>query len=335
MKYHQQFAGAARPNKHYNRKKGGMEMFEVRPFPEFSWSLSRHKTLMDCSRKYAFDYYVSHNGWLRDSNILSKDAYRFKKMTNLELLFGSAVHEIIHAVITHYLNTGYVPVEEQLIRRLRDSLNSAFIDSKRRAELWKERPNHYLMLHEIYYGNELPIEKIDEIQKRLNVCMGHFLTSKTFQDIREKKEMHFVEAERFRFMYIDQVKIYVVMDFLYRDTLENKWIIVDWKTGKESFEDRHQLALYALYLQKVLKVSSIEDIEIRNEYLLTGTHKSYQLTQTDLEKVQELCGLSVREMQRYLVDIALNHPIHLHEFPKTESTRKCDRCNYKELCDMY
>jgi hypothetical protein len=26
------------------------------------------------------------------------------------------------------------------------------------------------------------------------------------------------------------------------DMNEGTWIIVDWKTGKESFEDRHQLA---------------------------------------------------------------------------------------------
>lgn len=39
-------------------------MFEIKKFPEFSWSFSRHKTLMDCSRKYGYEYYVAHNGWL-------------------------------------------------------------------------------------------------------------------------------------------------------------------------------------------------------------------------------------------------------------------------------
>jgi hypothetical protein len=84
-------------------------MFEIKPYPEFSWSLSRHKALMECPRKYAFEYYISHNGWLRDSNILAKDAYRFKKMTNLEILFGSAVHDLILSVIGNYLNTGFIP----------------------------------------------------------------------------------------------------------------------------------------------------------------------------------------------------------------------------------
>lgn len=125
------------------------------------------------------------------------------------------------------------------------------------------------------------------------------------------------------------------MDFLYRDRNEGKWIIVDWKTGKESFEDRHQLALYALYLQRVLKVKSIEEIVIRNEYLLTGTHKTYQLTAVDLDKVNELFDMSVLQMQQYLEDISTNQPLNFNLFPKTNTTKKCDQCNYKELCEMY
>jgi CRISPR/Cas system-associated exonuclease Cas4 (RecB family) len=316
-------------------KKGIAAMFEIKPYPEFSWSLSRHKALMECPRKYAYEYYISHNGWLRDSNILAKDAYRFKKMTNLEILFGSAVHDLILSVIGNYLKTGFIPPEAELIQRLRSTLNAAFKDSKGRAQMWSERPNHFQMLHEIYYNGELPQDKVDEIQKRLNVSMGNFLKSKTFTDVKENSNMQFVEAERFRFMFIDGVKIFIVMDFLYRDMNQGKWIIVDWKTGKESFEDRHQLALYALYLQRVLKVKSIEEIVVRNEYLLTGTNKTYQLTDVDLEKVHELFGMSVVQMQRYLDDIITNQPLELNQFPKTTTIKKCGRCNYKELCDMY
>ena len=69
--------------------------------------------------------------------------------------------------------------------------------------------------------------------------------------------MRFVEAERFRYTHMNDVKVTIVMYFVYRDIQEGKWIIVDWKTGKESYEDRHQLALYALYLQKAFKVKDL------------------------------------------------------------------------------
>jgi hypothetical protein len=176
---------------------------------------------------------------------------------------------------------------------------------------------------------------VNDIQERLDVCVKHFFTSKTFTDIMNKKQMKFVEAERFRFMNMNDVKVTIVMDFVYRDIEEGKWIIVGWKTGKESYEDRHHLALYALYLQKAFNVKNLDEIEIRNEYLLFGTNKSYKLNPIDLEKVQEMFGLSIEEMLNYLEDVEENKPYSLEYFQKTECEKKCDRCNYKELCEMY
>lgn len=310
-------------------------MFETKPYPEFSWSLSRHKTFLDCSRKYAYDYYIGHNGWLKESSIISKDAYRLKKITNLEMLFGNVVHEIIFNVMNQYLTTSHIPTENELVQRIRNILNTAFIDSMQRKVLWSARPKYYTMLHEIYYGGSLPKEKVHDIQERLNVCMKNFFKSKTFTDILNKKQMKFIEAERFRYMRMNDVKVTIVMDFVYRDMENGKWIIVDWKTGKESYEDRHQLALYALYLQQALKVKDLNEIEIRNEYLLSGTNKSYKLSPIDLEKLQEMYGLSIQAMLSYLENPEENKPFSLEYFPKTEFEKKCDRCNFKELCEMY
>lgn len=310
-------------------------MFETKPYPEFSWSLSRHKTFLDCSRKYAYDYYIGHNGWLKESSIISKDAYRLKKITNLEMLFGNVVHEIIFNVMNQYLTTSHIPSENELVQRIRNILNTAFIDSMQRKVLWSARPKYYTMLHEIYYGGSLPKEKVHDIQERLDVCMKNFFKSKTFTDILNKKQMKFIEAERFRYMRMNDVKVTIVMDFVYRDMENGKWIIVDWKTGKESYEDRHQLALYALYLQQALKVKDLNEIEIRNEYLLSGTNKSYKLSPIDLEKLQEMYGLSIQAMLSYLENPEENKPFSLEYFPKTEFEKKCDRCNFKELCEMY
>jgi CRISPR/Cas system-associated exonuclease Cas4 (RecB family) len=312
-----------------------MNVFETKPYPEFSWSLSRHKTFLDCSRKYAYDYYIGHNGWLKESSIISKDAYRLKKITNLEMLFGNVVHEIIFNVMNQYLTTSHIPTENELVQRIRNILNTAFIDSMQRKVLWSARPKYYTMLHEIYYGGSLPKEKVHDIQERLDVCMKNFFKSKTFTDILNKKQMKFIEAERFRYMRMNDVKVTIVMDFVYRDMENGKWIIVDWKTGKESYEDRHQLALYALYLQQALKVKDLNEIEIRNEYLLSGTNKSYKLSPIDLEKLQEMYGLSIQAMLSYLENPEENKPFSLEYFPKTEFEKKCDRCNFKELCEMY
>lgn len=310
-------------------------MFDIKPYPAFTWSLSRHKSFLDCRRKYAYDYYFGHNGWHQDANSLAKNSYRLKKITNLEMLFGNTVHDLIFQVTQQFIKTGYLPPAAELVNRIRNVLNTAFLDSMKRKEHWAAKPKYYKMLHEIYYSGSLPAQKVQEIQERLAVCIDHFFSSKTFTDISEKPNMKFIEAERFRYMELNHIKVVVVMDFVYQDTEKGKWIIVDWKTGKESFEDRHQLALYALYIMQKFKLKSLDEIEVRNEYLLTGTSRTHQLSSVDLEKLEELFGLSVGEMLQYVADSEQNKPYGLDAFAKTEHEKKCERCNYKELCEMY
>ncbi len=57
-------------------------MFEITPYPAFSWSFSRHKTLTSCTRKYGYEYYFAHNGWLSyNVEPFHQHAYRLKKTT--------------------------------------------------------------------------------------------------------------------------------------------------------------------------------------------------------------------------------------------------------------
>jgi hypothetical protein len=306
-------------------------MIQRKPYPEFSWSLSRHKTLMDCSRKYGLNYYTSHNGWFQDSADIARQAYRLKNITNLPILFGEAIHEMIDELVKNYLKTGYMPPENQLVDFVRNKLNNAFINSLKNQDQWMLRPKHIKILHEIYYYGGLQEEQIQDIQARLEVCIRNFLNSKTFTDIKSKREMQLIEAEQFRTMEINGVKVYVVIDFLYRDIIDDKWIIVDWKTGKESDEDRNQLAFYALYLKDKFKVP-VEKIEIRNEYLLTGNCQTYSLTDFDLESAIERIQMSLLEMGKYLIDEEENKPVEIDYFPKTTYENKCMRCNYLEMC---
>ncbi|MDQ0253124.1 radical SAM protein with 4Fe4S-binding SPASM domain [Evansella vedderi] len=307
-------------------------MLQRKLYPEFSWSLSRHKTLMDCSRKYGFHYYFSHSGWFNDSPDLAKQTYRLKKITNLPILFGEVLHSIIEKVIKDYQQSAFIPAEEELVSFIRKSLNTAFIDSTRHQEEWTQRPKYYKMLHEIYYYGELEEADIKEMEDRLAVCVKNFLASKSFTDITSKKEMQFVQSEEFRTLTLFGVKVFVVIDFLYKDLKEDKWIIVDWKTGKETMEDRNQLALYALYLKEKYKVP-LEKIEIRNEYLLTGNCQQYYLKEIDLQHVLQRMEMSLTEMGKYVLDEDTNEPIDLEFFSKTEYTKKCLKCNYKELCE--
>ncbi|RWZ58810.1 Dna2/Cas4 domain-containing protein [Halobacillus fulvus] len=309
-------------------------MFEIKPFPELSWSLSRHKTLLTCARQYAYDYYVSHNGWLEQADSLARQTYRLKKITNLEMHFGSVVHDLIYQIIQDVLHNRSVPDEQTIIDEIRHHLNRGFIESTKKEHLWRNRPKHYTMLHEIYYSqtNTLSESKVKKITDRLQTTVKNFFASRSFAEVLRKEDMKFIDSEKFRFMKANGVKVYIVMDLVYQDLARNKWVIVDWKTGKKSEEDRNQLALYALYLQQKYSIDSIDDIIIRNEYLLEGSFIEHQLTEQDLINVQHLYKISIEQMKGYLEDESKNQPLPLEHFPMQNDPRVCSRCNYQELC---
>ena len=307
-------------------------MFEVKEFPEFSWSFSRHKTLMTCARKYGYDYYAGHNGWLYDADESVKHAYRLKKLKNVPIAFGQIVHELAERALRTFLEHGYVMTEGELVGEARNMLNQAYIDSRDRKRQWTQKPARFHMLYDMYYEGELNRMEAEEYRRRLSIVFKHFLASGSFRDITDRPQtMQFQQAEEFRFMTVDGVKIFVVMDLLYRDLESNKWVIVDWKTGKEAEDDRSQLALYAYYLMQKYG-AQVEEIEIRNEYVLTGVQKSYTLRDADISLMLEKMKQSVHMMRRFQLDILSNEPAELEDFPRTAYEQRCETCNYKEIC---
>lgn len=307
-------------------------MFETKEFPEFSWSFSRHKTLLTCARKYGYEYYAGHNGWLYHADEPVKQVYRLKKLVNVPIAFGQIVHELAEKAVRLFLQHGHIMTEEEFIAEARAMLNQAYVDSRDRKPLWHQKPARFKMLYDMYYNGELNRAEAEEYRGRLHVVFKHFLKSLSLRDITERPQtMQFQQAEEFRFMTVDDVKIFVVMDLLYRDLEAGKWVIVDWKTGKEAEDDRSQLALYAYYLMQKYG-ASVEDIEIRNEYVLTGVQRSYSLTKTDINVMLEKMKQSIHMMRRYQLDMISNEPVDLDEFPQTDYRQRCEKCNYKELC---
>ncbi|WP_196244415.1 PD-(D/E)XK nuclease family protein, partial [Lysinibacillus sphaericus] len=290
-------------------------LFEITPYPTFSWSLSRHKTLTSCARKYGYEYYFSHNGWLSyNVEPYHQLVYRLKKLQPMPILFGQIVHRFIEQAINDYLQTGQPPTLEELIHGARGQLNAAFIDSTRHLESWRHKPNKYYMMQEIYYSGKLSSDLVKDYKERIQLVFEHFLISETFQQITSQRgSLRIGEPEQFRSMKINDIQVFVVMDFHYFNELTDKWVIVDWKTGGESDDDRQQLALYAYYVQQKYRVP-LEQIEVYNEYLLTGKRKKYSFTDIDMENILHTFQYSVLEMKKYQADIFSNEPVDLVDF---------------------
>lgn len=307
-------------------------MYVHRDFPDFSWSNSRHKTFLECVRKYYHQYYESHNGWLYESPEENKAAYRLKNIKNIPILLGDEIHKVIDRQLKNFLNGKELFNEQDMISHVRQSLNKAYLDSTRNRQFWSHKPKRFQMLHEIYYGNGLSPDEIAGAKTKLEMCVKNFFTSKTYQDILTKVEMHVLHSEDFQTFEVNGVDVFVVLDFVYKDVSQEKWIVVDWKTGKESEDDRKQLAFYALFLSKVHNIP-IEDIVLRNEYLLSGKSQEYKLTESEIDSSQQLMNDSIYHMLNYLDDPAKNKPLSIEYFEMNQSKR-CDKCNFKEKCTV-
>lgn len=249
------------------------------------------------------------------------------------MVFGTSVHEQIHRTVNQLDDLTEPPIEHEVMTNIRGDLNKAYTDSKYRQHLWYEKPGDYRMLSEIYFANELSLDLISDIQEKLPATARHLVSCKTMNDLfqrREKTEL--ITAERFRCMEVNGVKVWVVLDLLSKDMRSGKYVVTDFKSGKRNENDRIQLSLYAKFVKEAFQISSLEQIELRNEYLSDGSSVSYSPTAFDLEKIDYLIQTSIEWMRSYLQDVEHNIPLEMEAFEQTKHQGMCNSCQYRELC---
>lgn len=302
-------------------------------YPEFSWSLSRHKTLSECARRYYFSYYASPIGRRRNASNFQKHAWRLKNLQSLAMVFGSSVHEQIHRIVNSLDGLKELPLQLEIMANIRSDLNKSYCDSKYRQNLWLEMPSDYSILSEIYFDGELSLEAISDYQQRLPDIVHNLISCNTVNDLfQRRKDTKLIASERFRFIEVRGVKVWIVMDLLYRDLGNGKYVITDFKTGKRSENDRTQLALYAKFVKESFQIGTEDQIELRNEYLNDGSFVSFAPTRYDFENIDYLIHTSIDWMQSYLQDIQNNVPFEMEAFEQTKYEPTCRSCQFRELC---
>ncbi|MDF2011713.1 PD-(D/E)XK nuclease family protein [Priestia megaterium] len=312
-------------------KKDVNSLFQITDFPEFSWSYSRHKMVTQCNRKYAYHYYVSHNGWLDSASAQSQSAYRLKKVSTLSMYAGQAVRQVITEAISDYTSTKLVPNERNLAEKVQQLLNNALRDSTDYGELWYHKPAQYKMLLEFYENGYISKKDLKDMQKRVHICVHHFLQSKSFCDIVSSPFLEVEPHQSFRSINVYDHKVYAPFHSLFKNPVTDEFTIVDWKISKQTKDDLFQLAIYALYVLAEYNIS-VDQIKVRNEYLLSGSARTYQLTLHEIEAVLQQVDTSIDYMKTFLEDSEVNQPLPLEHFPQTDTPASCHGCAFKELC---
>lgn len=308
--------------------------YENKEYPEWSWSLTRHKMFEECPRKYFYTYYLSHNGWSKEGSKLSQQAYRLKNLTNISLVLGNSIHNSAKDLINKIGYNQPCPTSDEIKQIVRNTLNEAYISSKRFRHEWEANPKKVPMLQEIYYGGNLSKEKIAAIKESLDICVNNLLSSNTISGLSAMQNLVSIKEvdEDMQYIFINGTKVYVRLDLLYQ--AGSNWVITDWKTGKDtaSTDISDQLALYALYVHQKYGVD-INNIEVCVESLLDGSFYKSTINDYNISSIKSLISNSNNQMQRYLDDVDLNKPLPIEEFERTDKLYRCAVCNFREICN--
>lgn len=303
--------------------------FEIRPYPTFSWSQSRDALFQECERKYYYNYYAAHNGWLDSATEQQRRAYRLKKLVNLHLVLGTIIHEMAHQVIAQVYSDSTYDHVAVWIQNVKNRLNQAYLESKQ-VDRWQRMPNKTMMLHEMYYEGQLPEKTVQLIRDKIEPCVSNFFQSATFSEVQNDRQLELMEAENMKTTPFEDDHLYVIPDLVYRRS-DGVVVIVDWKTGKEYEQNEDQTLLYAMYACEHYQVP-LGQIEIRLEYLLTGTYKTIIPDQTSIDRTRAWIRDSLTSMKNVLENVALNKPLAETMFTSTNDVFACKGCNFREIC---
>lgn len=296
-----------------------------------SWSVTRHKMLMECESKWAFHYLLTQRGKFNDQSDIFSLAWRLKHMTNLPLYFGKIVHDAIEKEIYRIVKTGKQPDKIYLVEYIVNEFQDAYEKSKNFGS-WYREPRENLMFHELYYKSCNSKNFIESFKEKIEESIENFIKSDTISQMIRDEGIKLMEAEKYRSFEMDSVKIFLSADIIFQDRKNNNWKIVDWKTGRDSTDDPLQLAVYGLYLQNKHDIS-LEQIELVNEYLQSGMSKSYRLNKHIIQNLQHIFQQSMDKMI-YLEEIInyVDEKDVLKVLDKTQIKERCERCNFKAVC---
>ncbi len=304
-------------------------------YPEFTWSTSRVDTLNKCEREYFYTYYGYHNGWEDSSDKETQEIYKCKKLTCKNILAGNIIHnkakDFIN-MITSPNNFLFTP--STLERHITVSIftfRDNCIKSKGFNSNWNPKINTFDMLSEYFYGDDISQYEGEEIKALITKCICNIALSYTFEDIFDN-ELVVLENSRddFPSFTINDTKVFALLDLLYVNS-QGKYVIVDWKTGRESESHRLQMLVYAKYVVETYGVN-IQDIICRLEYLSCGRNKEYTFSNNDLLEVDKIIISSTNKFKDYLEDPVLNKPKNISHFKTITNIKTCHLCKYKGLC---
>jgi len=117
------------------------------------------------------------------------------------------------------------------------------------------------------------------VEDHVAACLGTFYGLETYGLVRSLPAEQWLEVEEFSSFRLDDVKVFVVLDFSFRDA--DQVAIYDWKTGRSGARrNERQLACYSFYaIEKwAVRPDQVRTVEFN---LASGRQHEHRLTAND------------------------------------------------------
>ena len=296
---------------------------------EFSWSKSRDEIFQTCPRQYYFNYYAYWGGWQQNAPERTRQIYILKNLKNRYLWRGDIVHQCIKHTLKN-LQRGIAVLDmDEIISITIDKMRDDFRSSREKRYL-KHPKSCALFEHE--YDVELPDARWKMVADDVKQCLRNFYASEMFALLSDLPQENWLAIEDFSFFYLDDIKIWAVLDCSFRT--DDKVTIIDWKTGRATSKDLSlQLSCYAMYCQDNWGVKP-ENISLIEYNLLYDQKAEFSITEGEIKDTTSYIKGSVTDMKSLLVDVDNNVPKDEKFFKKIADERLRDRCNFKKVCDL-
>ncbi|MEI6452071.1 MAG: PD-(D/E)XK nuclease family protein [Actinomycetes bacterium] len=306
-----------------------MSAFEIRPYPDFSWSMSRQRKLERCPRAYFYGYYLSHNGWLDDAPPESRMAYRLNKLTSLDALLGQQMDERARELEAAARSGKPLPTAAVLEQRTRAALRQAWRTSKSGRAAFEHKPGKVVMLRALYLEQNTQPE-VDRLNEKAGPCMAGLLATSHWERLCACGDAGRIEIPAFASFQHDGLKVFAAPDMAY--VHEGTLHVIDWKSGREDDTNPMQVLLQVWWARATHP--ALEGLALRGhiEYVAAGRTEPVDPAPDFKAEAARTVREGVARMRALTRDPRRNIPLEMEAFEKRASGL-CRTCDFAPICE--
>lgn len=264
---------------------------------------------------------------------------------------GEMTHRIISMYLfqlkKHILDNWPIPDKEWITNTIRKNMETTFAQSK--ANDYSDFVDFWLSEH---FYQEIDDNALEPVIQKVLHNLESFITSDYHKKIEQRfRKGHHIYIEdprrpNFEMMKVDvshipwleNISILASPDFWLMFG-EHNYLILDWKSGKESLDISgitDQLRIYALKILLKQKQTNLwnHTIDVYEIYLPSLHEKSGTIEQQDIDHIIQKILEDVEYQKQFLVeqDPERNEPLNHTAFTRTSSEKKCIWCTFRQVC---